>query len=209
MTDSELWKWGTSGPWITEDKTDTQWKLLFSAGDGTLYLAFQGSVSKIDWLHNFMFWVFPVFRKSYKRMPFVWFSHRGFYVKWKAVEDSVLCVVREHPGIKRVVVTGFSQGGAIAVRAHESLWFNFPQLRGKFRTVVFGAPRTIWFWNSWKLKERFRGLVRYEAGWDVVVKLPSVLFGYRHMGEKRKVGRKWYQPSLRFVKNHFAYEALV
>jgi triacylglycerol lipase len=199
MTKKELYNWGIHGPWRTEKTTDTQWK-IDTKGD-TLYIAFQGSVSKLDWKQNFRFWT-----KPYKQQDFKWYAHSGFTEKWKAIEDKILTIVKsENPN--NIVVFGFSQGAGIAVLCHESIWYNFPYLRKNLFTLTCGGPRVIWAWNKKKLDIRFTNLVRVVSTGDLVTKIPPVIFGYFHVGESITLKRiyPWYQ----FQKNHMSYGKLL
>lgn len=190
------YRWAMSGPWITNEETDTQYKYL-QDGD-TLYIAFQGSVSREDWRQNFSFWIQP-----YRDMPVRWFVHAGFIKKWKNVEDDILGIVEEKQS-KNVYMYGFSQGGAIAVLAHESIIFNYPSIKEVY-TLTWGAPRVIWAWNYNKIKDRFSGITRLEKTWDIIPKLPPWIFGYKHVGVGIKMGHLIRHDMFNFKKNHMSY----
>jgi len=199
MTKKELFSWGTTGPWITEPETDTQYKI--EQIRDTLYIAFQGSISDVDWRQNFQAW-----KKPYKNQDFAWFAHAGFLKKWKAVEDKITETV-SFSGASRVVVFGFSQGAALATLCHESIWYNFIQYRSTILTYVYGCPRVVGLWNHKKLAPRFERIKRYEATGDLVTRVPPAIFGYRHVGkaEKLKSPYHWWQ----FEKNHMSYGGLL
>ena len=90
----------------------------------TLYIYFQGSNSITDWVRNFLF---PA--KPYKDMGVTYRVHRGFLAAWKTVEDIIIKKVTEidSPLLcfkwKRIVVVGYSHGGALAGFCHECIWF--------------------------------------------------------------------------------------
>ena len=193
MTTKQIYDWCTSGPWITEESTCTQWK--YEVIRGVMYIAFEGSNSAMDWRQNFSFWV-----KPYKRMPYVWFAHAGFVEKWKSVEGAIfeLCKSARYTNI---VVAGFSQGAAIAQLCHESLRFHF---LAPVETFAFASPRVVWFWNLWNIGCRFRHVHNFRRRWDIICHLPPWLFGYFHVGESVKIGSRW--PSFKIVKNHMTYE---
>jgi len=199
MTQERLYKWGMCKDWITEESTDTQWK-YYIAKD-TLYIAFQGSISKLDWLQNFSFWT-----KPYRKQSFRWYAHAGFVKKWKSVEDDVLQVIRGN-GVKEVVVFGFSQGAALATLCHESIWYNFPEYRSTLKTYTYGSPRVVWFWNKRRLKKRFETLRRFAIDRDLVPKVPPCALGYRHVGDEEKL--KGVHPFWKIEKNHLSYGGLL
>ena len=188
-----MWKWATEGPWIKNKETDTEWN--WKAEWGALYIAFKGSTSDMDWKQNLSFWIRP-----YKRMPVTWFAHSGFVTKWRSVEEEVLQLVTKFPDLP-VKVYGFSQGGAVATLAHEAIRFHFPNKL--ILTLTWGAPRSVWFWNYWKIKDRFKGVFNKQKRQDIVPKLPPWWFGYLHVNRVKKIGRWW--PTLRFKKVHMSY----
>lgn len=185
------YEWAMSGPWITKGETDTQYK--YFQDKNTLYIAFQGSISKEDWRQNFSFWVQP-----YRDMPVRWFAHAGFVEKWKSVEDEILSLAEKS---ENICVSGFSQGGAIAVLAHESIRFH--DLNKSVQTVTWGCPRVVWCWNLHRISHRFEGITRHERFWDIVTHVPPALFGYLHVGKRLTQGSRW--PTLKVVENHMGY----
>ena len=66
-------------------KTDTDTSYLFVEEGDTLYIYFEGSASKLDWIHNFMFK-----KRPYKDMKNPYRVHRGFLKCWKSVEDIII-----------------------------------------------------------------------------------------------------------------------
>lgn len=201
----KLWQWACTGPWI--EREDTEYKYTIE-GD-TLKITFMGSSNfttkgkkriAIDWKHNFSFFI-----KPYRKMKPLWFAHKGFTIKWKIVEDEILQLVKDNPDIQSILITGFSQGAAIATLAHESIWFHYPQYRDTLKSIVFGSPRVIWFWNRWKIRDRWESLTRIKNGWDIVTDVPPIWFGYGHVGSQKRIGRKWWQISFRFKHNHLHY----
>lgn len=183
--------WITSGPWI-EGGMDTEYK--YKIEKSTLHITFKGSTSRLDWRQNLRFWIRP-----YKNMPVTWFAHSGFVSKWKAVEDEILSLITDD--IKRVNLYGFSQGGAVAILAHESISFNFPDKY--LLTSTFGSPRVVWVWNYRKIKGRFAGVINYQVRQDIIPNLPPFWIGYLHVNSKIKIN-KW-RYFLRFYKAHMSY----
>jgi hypothetical protein len=145
-----------------------------------------------SWLLNFMAW-----KKPYKRMARKWYVHRGFLKRWDDHKEEFASFFDE--GVKEVHISGYSQGGAVAVLAHEWVGFHYPQLT--CYTTCKGAPRCISCFGLSKIKDRFAGVTRFEHRGDIVCHLPPSFFGYRHVGERVRVG-KW---TWKFWKAHQGY----
>ena len=153
--------------------TDTEWG--YKVEDNTLYLSFQGSTSKEDWKQNFNFLKVP-----YKNMPKKFRVHKGFLIKWKSIEQDVLKLVTKN--ITKVIIAGFSQGGAVSLLAHESIFFHFERLQNNIFTYAFGTPRVF----SWNVpKERFKNVTYIQYGGDIVTGVPFTLMGYKHVNNNR------------------------
>lgn len=168
---------------------------MFQEDGATLYIYFQPSRGKVDWKHNFAFW-----KKPYKDMKVPYRVHGGFLKCWKAVEDVVIDKVTEKDAAggfrwNRVVTTGYSHGGALAMLCHECVWYHRPDLRkGNILTFAFEAPRVYaGFIIRRKLKERWEGFEVFRNQRDIVTHVPPIIFGFRHVGEMVKMGDK---PSL-------------
>ena len=201
MTLKEHYFWTVSGPWTEKNEaTDTEWK--WKVEGKTLYLAFKGSTSKLDWKQNFMFWIAAV-RQAYKKQPVKWFAHAGFMEKWKSVQGDVLEKILSED-IDRVVVSGFSQGGAVAILCHEDLWFKDDPW--SVSTVTWGAPRVVWFWNWKKIAVRFKAVIMYRIRRDVVPKEPPKLFGYVDVGEVVPLGDPGISFPWQWEKIHMSYK---
>lgn len=169
----------------------------FEEVDDTLYIYFQGSNSITDWVRNFLFG-----KKPYKDMEIPYKVHRGFLAAWKTVEDVIIGKIGEcsyepviEKGAKRarlakqykfnkVVIIGYSHGGALAGFCHECVWFHRPDLRESgLVTYAFEAPR---FFAQYRvkpeLKERWATFYVFRDGSDIVTHCPPRLFGYTHVG---------------------------
>jgi hypothetical protein len=204
MTTLELWNFHSEEDgYITESKTDTQWKYLLK--DRVLYFAFQGSVSILDWIFNFIFFPFFKWQKGYKDMKTPWYSHIGFLFKWKAIEDTINNIIQDKlKEFDSIVVTGHSQGGALAILCHEFINFNYkPSIA--LNTVVFGAPRVVFFINYDKIKERFSDITCYRHYLDIVTRLPFKLFGFKDVGVAKYVGGKNFLKVFKIKDNHLSY----
>ena len=115
-----------------------------------LYLYFEWSDGLEDWKNNFNF---PA--KPYKDMGIKWYCHRGFLKVWKSIEPYVKESIMK-PSIKKIIIVGYSHGGAIATLCHEYVWYNRPDLRDNLYGYGFGAPRVLWGFMNNELKERWK-----------------------------------------------------
>lgn len=183
---------------IKIESTDTDFS--YKLDNDILTIKFQGTVSLKDWSFNFMVW-----KKPYKNMKHIWFAHAGFVKKFKSTESYIKEIINEaiQLNVKEIFIKGHSQGGAIATLCHEYIWFNYPEQRKILTTIVEGSPKVIGLFSSLKIKERFENLTRIEQFWDIIIRVPFLL--YRHVGKKIRVGNKWYQPTFRFIYTHLNY----
>lgn len=162
------------------------------AGDPhTAYLLFQWSNGNEDWKNNFDFAAVP-----YKDMETPWRCHRGFLRVWKSIEPYIAEVVANER-IKHFIIIGYSHGAAIATLAHEYVWFNRPDLRpensGSYLSIEgygFGCPRVFWGRMRIELRERWLSFFAISNLNDIVPHLPPVLFGFRHVNQVWKIGKK-------------------
>lgn len=152
--------------------------------DETLYLFFEGSDGKTDWKNNLDF---PA--KAYRRMDkTIWFAHRGFLKVWKELEP-VLAAEIADPHFRKIVIAGYSHGGALAMLCHEYVWYHRPDLRGNIYGYGFGAPRVFWGLRTPVVNARWAGFVTIRNLNDIVTHLPPAFLGYSHVGKLLKIGK--------------------
>ncbi|MCK5613989.1 lipase family protein [Candidatus Pacearchaeota archaeon] len=186
----EVFSQTISGPWQTEQETDTQYRI--EENDENITISFQGSVSNLDWLQNFAVW-----KKPYKRMENLFFVHAGFLKKYKAVQPEILHRIKMARDLKKhVMIRGYSQGAGLALLCHEDVVFNANYLP---QTKVFGCPRVFSIFNSKLIQRRMHNLVRYQNGNDTVTKIPFSLMLFKHYGKGINIGRKrrWWKLSFK------------
>lgn len=177
----ELLKKARSRPWETwNEERDIQVRI--EKTESAHYVFFQETRTKMDWKINFTFWI-----KPYKRMNTTWFAHRGFVLSYKSIRDRLLKEIKD---AETIVVSGFSQGAAYAILAHEDLKFHGYDVR----TIAFAPPRVFWFWNLWKIRNRFEELTLVINRGDIVTKVPFFWWGYIHQGAKIKLGKRFRLP---------------
>lgn len=202
MTIKDLWSFINKNDYTKELTTDTDYK--YKMVNDVLYIAFQGSISFKDWVYNFKF-----FKKPYKNMKQIWFAHKGYIKKYKSVESKIINLIiniKLQMQLSKIIISGHSQGGALAILCHESIWFKFPEYRDKLQTITFGSPRVIGLVSSLKIKERFKNVIRYEQFWDIVIRIPFSFLLYKHIGKRKRIGNRWYQPNFKFLYTHMHYK---
>lgn len=161
---------------------------------GTLYIYFEWSNGKKDWLSNLNF---PA--KPYRNMKDgMWFAHRGFLKVWKNIEPCLAEKIN-NPKLKGIVISGYSHGAAIALLCHEYCKFHRSDI--KVEGYGFGCPRVVWGWFGKKTKKRFDGFTVIKVGKDLVTRVPPKIFGYRHIGNLLNIGQS---SGYKSIEAHFA-----
>ena len=169
-------------------KYEVDYKFVEDEEEKTLYIFFEPSDGKTDWVVNFSYW-----RKPYKDMEIGYRVHGGFLSSWKLIRDTVTARVIEKDAEgnfrwKRVVCVGYSHGGALAALCHECVWFERPDLRDSadaLQGYSFEGPRVYaGLWVNKDLQERWRNFTTFFNHNDIVPHLPPVLFFFRHVGKK-------------------------
>lgn len=200
MQISELfWKtWST--PYTTiGDQVDYS----FIEEEGTLYIFFQGSSQKIDWIHNFNF---P--KKPYKDMDIPYRVHGGFLKCWKQVEDIIINKITElnendQYKFNRIIVSGYSHGGALAAFCHECVWFHRPDIRENCWSYGFEAPRIYGGFRVKKeLRERWAHFIMVRNHNDIVTHVPPKFIGFCDVGTILHIGRFQHYEGLDCISSH-------
>lgn len=169
----------------THSGAGVDYRIDFDPADRTLYVLYQGSTTKSDWLHNFMFW--PHFIEPYKHMETKWKAHAGIVRMWQSVRDEVIEQIvnlLELTEAKWIVVAGHSQGGGIAQLCAEDLAWNAMPCS----CITYGSPKVFY---GIEAKEHIMShinkgqFINYENGSDIVSLLPPGAFSVRprHVGE--------------------------
>ena len=151
--------------------------------ENTLFIFFQPTNSTKDWFSNFAF-----LKKPYKDMKVKYKVHGGFLKCWKEAKDDIVAALRED-SIKKIIISGYSHGAALAMLCHECCWFERPDIRDNIWTFGFEAPRVYGGWHIKKnIRMRWNHYIMIKNGSDIVTHLPPVLFGFRHVGAQLHVG---------------------
>lgn len=172
-----------SNVWITSG-IDVQYKVV----DGILY--FQCSSGESDWRYNF-----SASEDVYKNSDIEFSGHKGFNLLWESIRHDIELLDFNS-------ICGYSQGGALAVRAHENYFHRFgfePEV-----TITFGCPPSIKN-PSPLLLSRFTNLVNYHNPRDLVYYVP-MLIGYKHVGISNNLNKKANRPEncnlIRWLSGH-------
>jgi predicted lipase len=151
---------------------DCSYKLIKSPD--CVIVCFPGTGSLKNWFWNFTRLIIP-----YRQMPKTFFVHAGFFKLYKDVQKELKKEI-DIFNPKRIIFTGYSQGGAIATIAHEDYEF----MGYKPETITFASPRVF----SWGVpKSRFQNLYRIYVKGDIVSKLP--FFKMKHVGKNISIGK--------------------
>ena len=151
---------------------------------GTLFLFFEQSRGGEDWSNNLDFRIRP-----YDDMHPVWYCHAGFLKVFKSVLPYLEPYLSD-PEIRRVVIVGYSHGGALAILCHEAVWFRRPDIRKHLVSFAYGAPRVLFGAVPKEVRERFAELYLIQNAGDLVTHIPPAFLGYRHVGNIISIGEK-------------------
>ena len=148
----------------------------------TLYILFEWSNGKTDWLNNFDFPAEP-----YRSMKNKWYAHRGFLRVWKEIEPHLQADICDL-SVNNIIIGGYSHGAAIALLCHEYCKFNRPDAH--IEGYGYGAPRVVWGFVRKAVKKRFEGFTVIRNGNDIVTFVPPAIWGYRHIGNMIEIGQE-------------------
>lgn len=100
--------------------------------DDTVYILFQETDGVSDWIQNLSFT-----KRKYGKLKF----HRGFYELYNLMKDDIIDYVKRIPENKTLVVSGWSQGAALAQVCVQDIHFHTGR---KSVLISFGAPMAIY-----------------------------------------------------------------
>lgn len=177
--------------------TDTQWdyKYVVSPVDDKieLWIRFEESQSNLDWIQNFNA------RKIRLRKNDEFKVHKGYATKFNSVRDAVRSIV-EIGNYDRLIISGFSQGGALAQLLHHDVF----RRTGKepYATYTFASPRV--FTKKGLSANCWNNLKRFVYKNDGVTRIPPVWMGFRHFGTKVQIGEQpnFFQKLLPRFRDH-------
>ncbi len=151
----------------------------------TLYLYLEHSNGALDWMRNLNF---P--SVAYRRDGHAVFrAHRGF-LRAHAILTPTLARIAADRTASSIVTVGYSHGAALAVLAHEYLWYHRADLRPRLTGYGFGCPRVLFGGGREALAERFSGFTVIRNLDDIVTHLPPAALGYYHVGHLLEIGER-------------------
>lgn len=186
-----------------------------------LYILFEGSDGAEDWASNFDFLPskrtptrrlvsavknsFQPASAPYKNMPVKWRSHRGFLKVWRGMRDEIEAAVEkllyESSNVDRIIVVGYSHGGAMALLAYEDMKYIYGDRYNIFG-FGFAAPRVIFGRIPPEVRDRIEGFITVRNANDIVTHVPPRFLGYKNSGEILQIGRRHiYTP----IGAHYAF----
>lgn len=94
-------------------------------GEKAICLFLQESASDEDWKSNLTFW--PKSTKAYKGWKNKLKFHKGFFEEYQSGRDNILAEIKEllSDDVKKIFVTGWSNGASTAPIACEDIYFHF------------------------------------------------------------------------------------
>jgi len=166
---------------INDPVTDVQ--AYLRKRSGCLIITFRGSNSRTDWKTNLTYKKKVVPYENYSSKIRI---HSGFLYAYKSpsVRDVIHSVVS--PDIYKVMITGHSQGAALAILCGVDLEYNFPEK--DYEVTLFGSPRIGNRAFQLSYDKRLFKTIRVENGNDWISKLPFAFMGFRHVGAAVHIG---------------------
>jgi hypothetical protein len=166
--------------WFENEETDTQ---AFVAWDDEVsVLVFRGTAEAKDWLTDLNADKVPYGSHSAAVLPFIatTYVHEGFWKAWCSVRDEILdYFVRIYAQERKILVTGHSLGGALALIAAHQLSIEMRH-RGSVRLYTFGQPRVLNESGVGEANLLLLGYHRFVHNNDVVARVPA--WGFAHGG---------------------------
>ena len=157
---------------------------------GYRYITIRGTKGIKDWWRNFKtrLLITPYLEKGYTGSVKL---HTGFYLGYLAIQPRVLELAKT---AKKLIITGHSQGGAIAAIAGVDISF---QLQKKVEVVTFGAPPIGN--GAWQKSANNRILATcYSNKFDLV---PLLLPKNNHIGKQINLNKLNFNPH--HTKNYY------
>ena len=157
--------------------------VCFKRDSEALFIFFEKSDGLCDWINNLSFCA-----QAYGNSLHPWKCHGGFLRVFKSVRAMIDHAITEQK-TSSVTVVGYSHGAALAVLAHEYIWFNYPELRGSLKSIAYGCPRVIYGIPPSCVRNRWSRLLRVSHRGDLITHLPPAIFGFHHVGKLIRIGK--------------------
>lgn len=150
----------------------------------SLVILFEKSNGHRDWSTNFNFWP--------KNVKDIFKCHRGFLRGFNNVKPYLTQHIQD-PRIKRILIAGYSHGAALALLTYAYAVTKRPDIRHHIEGYGYGCPRVIYGNPSAEFYNIFANFTVIRNCKDIVTHVPPMIFGYRHVGNLRHIGKHgWY-----------------
>jgi len=91
---------------------------------------------------------------------------------------------------KKIIITGYSHGGAIAMLCYEYIWYYRPDIRDSIEGYGFASPRVFWGEKDNEFATRWENFTVIRNIDDIVTHMPPAIFGYSHVGKLLEIGER-------------------
>jgi hypothetical protein len=146
-----------------------------NAQSKTAFVALRGTLELQEWVADF-----DAVAEPYRELPGFGDVHKGFQAVYLAVRDSLRAGLAEAcAGCTRLLVTGHSLGGALAVLAAPDLLANTPPYLAP-QLITFGGPRVGLANFTAPFNAKIEDCVRVVNFLDIVPAIPPA--PYTHVG---------------------------
>lgn len=188
-----------------------EYKIYTDKENGRIFLTFQDSNGKRDWINNL---TFP--HQVYKNQESKLLAHRGFARAYKSANDIIMTeLIEKHNTYKDfdVVIGGWSHGGALTQLAVED--FNFrtrsdrsnPDTGYKPTALTIAAPKVFYMDKS--IKAYLESCVKYiyfiKYRYDIVGMVPPNIFGFGEWGTKVVIGKSSFKNFWNFFNPYYSH----
>lgn len=155
-------------------KLSAEWDIYEE--EDIIYILFQETDGMSDWIQNLSFT-----KRKYGKLKF----HHGFYELYDLMRDDIIDYVKGIPENKTLVVSGWSQGAAIAQICVQDIYFHTGR---KSLLISFGTPMAIYGRKTRKAcRESVTEAFEYCNKSDIVTYQPPFL--YWHHINRVNVGK--------------------
>ena len=197
-----------SKDYVNDEKYDIDYHMSYLDDDKTiLKIDFQETKSKTDWKVNLKF----VIKKIKYKMPTkpyrfskLWFAHGGFVKAYKNIHNVFLDEIEKNENIEHIIIRGYSQGAAYTILCTEDIIYNLESMNrvANVYSIAIAPPRVIWGLFSWNVNKRVKRVKSIQVHGDPVTRVPPIYLGFKHVGNRIKLG-KWFKSLYPyFPKNH-------
>lgn len=128
--------------------------------------------------------------------------HRGFYELWEKSKPIIDEVLKRSAG-KKILVTGMSQGGAVATLCARHLVKNRSVDKNNLILVSFGAPAQGVREYASRINELLGSHFRVVNGYDIVTTMPPEKLGFVHSGSFVWLKAAWWHRFFYRIRAHF------